>query len=365
MTSILTNGSATSALDVLRRIGSDLGTQQDRISSGLRVETASDDVAYWSIYTTMKSDAKAMSAANDTIGISRGIVDTAYAAMETVRDSFVEIRNIAIMASQETAPEFKNVVIGGFVEDEYYAKSRVAELDRQMQQLQDQARAAINSASFAGVNLLHHSKGEDKKASETVHSFVVGYDNGKVRTMDVDAMELLLINDDFGSEPFPYALGYNPEQALFDSGETVLAPGSFTPAGVYWFNIPLTNSDGDPEGYDVNPSFVLMKLENNIVRDGGDRQGLYSAFANYIDEHLNALTDRMAYLGTIQNALEEHDELNKKMIDSVTKGVGILVDTDMEEASARLNALQAQQGLAVQSLQMANSQPQVLLQLFQ
>ena len=44
--------------------------------------------------------------------------------------------------------------------------------------------------------------------------------------------------------------------------------------------------------------------------------------------------------------------------------VGALVDTDMEEASARLQALQVQQQLATQALSIANQQPQNILALF-
>ena len=45
-------------------------------------------------------------------------------------------------------------------------------------------------------------------------------------------------------------------------------------------------------------------------------------------------------------------------------GIGSLVDTDMEAASARLQALQTQQQLGVQALSIANQAPQTLLQLF-
>ena len=354
-----------SALGVLRDIGSNLSGVQRDISSGLRVSEASDDVAYWSISTTMKSDTKAMTAVAEGVGLATGIVQTAYSAMETVRDSFVEIRDLAIMASQEPAPEFKNLVIPAFVADEYYATSSVARIERHMQQYQDQARAAMMSASFAGVNLLYHTKDDPVKASEKVHTFVVGYAQGEVQTLDIDAMDFLLLNDDVGSYPTTYPGQYNPEKSLFDSSDTLPTAGSFVPAAVYWYNIPVSNPDtGEPEAYDVNPSYVLMHIENNIARNGGDRQLLYSHLVNYIDSKLGDLTDRMADLGSIQNALEARDEDNLKRIDTVTRGVSILVDADMEESSARLNALQTQQQLAVQALSIANRQPSAIMSLF-
>ena len=45
-------------------------------------------------------------------------------------------------------------------------------------------------------------------------------------------------------------------------------------------------------------------------------------------------------------------------------GIGTLVDADLEESSARLQALQVQQQLATQALSIANSAPQSLLGLF-
>jgi flagellin len=50
--------------------------------------------------------------------------------------------------------------------------------------------------------------------------------------------------------------------------------------------------------------------------------------------------------------------------DSLTTGVGSLVDADMNEASTRLSALQVQQQLGIQALSIANSNTQLILKLF-
>ncbi|MCJ8237413.1 flagellin N-terminal helical domain-containing protein [Peteryoungia algae] len=364
MTSIITNNAAIAALGILRNIGSELDAEQSRVSTGLRVSRAADNAAYWSISTTMHSETKAMSAVTDSIGLASAIVDTAYAAMETVHKSFVEIRNLVIIASDMPQPEFKDLIIGGYRLDEYYGKSQVAEVEQQMQQLVDQARDAMVSASFSGVNLLYNSKGQPDKASERTYSFVVGYGEASVQTIDVKAMDLLLLNDDSGY-PMTHWLDPNPEMALFDLFSVVYTTGSYTPTSVTWYNILLSNpSTGMPEAYDVNPSFNLMRLENTLARFGGDRQEMYSNFVNNIETKLQALADRMTYLGSIQNSLERHEELNKRRMDAVTSGVGRLVDADMNEASTRLRALESQQQLAVQALSIANASPDSLLQLF-
>jgi flagellin len=52
------------------------------------------------------------------------------------------------------------------------------------------------------------------------------------------------------------------------------------------------------------------------------------------------------------------------LVDSLKSGIGSMVDANMEEASARLQALQVQQQLATQSLSIANQAPQNILALF-
>jgi flagellin len=56
----MTNTAAIAALDTLRSINAGLNETQNRVSSGYRVESASDNAAYWSIATTMRSDNKAL-----------------------------------------------------------------------------------------------------------------------------------------------------------------------------------------------------------------------------------------------------------------------------------------------------------------
>jgi flagellin len=61
MTSLLTNPSAITALQTLTQTMKSLQTVQNHISTGLRIATAADNAAYWSIATTMKSDSSVLS----------------------------------------------------------------------------------------------------------------------------------------------------------------------------------------------------------------------------------------------------------------------------------------------------------------
>ena len=91
MASIMTNASALTALQSLNSTNKNLEITQSRISTGYRVAEASDNAAYWSIATTMRSDNKAMSTVQDALGLGASKVDTAYTGMnkaiETVNET--------------------------------------------------------------------------------------------------------------------------------------------------------------------------------------------------------------------------------------------------------------------------------------
>jgi len=83
-----------------------------------------------------------------------------------------------------------------------------------------------------------------------------------------------------------------------------------------------------------------------------------------IEAFLVTAIDGAAQLGSDAARLSDQGEFVSKLTDAMKLGVSTMTDTDMEEASARLKALQTQQSLAVQSLTIANSAPSTLSQLF-
>ncbi|MFY9212023.1 MAG: flagellin [Aestuariivita sp.] len=83
-----------------------------------------------------------------------------------------------------------------------------------------------------------------------------------------------------------------------------------------------------------------------------------------IEAFLTLAIDGAAALGASGKRLEDQQVFVGKLSDAMKSGIGSLVDTDMEAASARLQALQTQQQLGVQALSIANQAPQTLLSLF-
>ena len=150
MTSILTNVAANSALQTLSNINMGLEETQGRVSSGYKVSEASDNVAYWSISTTMNSDNKALNAASDALGVGAAKVDTAYAAMESAIDVVNEIKAKLVTASESSTDK--------------------AQIQLEVGKLQEQLVSIAQGASFSGENWMVAS--DDAPNTTVVDGFV-------------------------------------------------------------------------------------------------------------------------------------------------------------------------------------------------
>ncbi|MEO9822382.1 MAG: flagellin [Paracoccaceae bacterium] len=83
-----------------------------------------------------------------------------------------------------------------------------------------------------------------------------------------------------------------------------------------------------------------------------------------IEAYLDTAINGAASLGASSKRIDDQNEFIGKLTDAMRSGIGALVDADMEEASARLQALQTQQQLGIQALSIANQAPQSILSLF-
>ena len=89
-----------------------------------------------------------------------------------------------------------------------------------------------------------------------------------------------------------------------------------------------------------------------------------TAALDQIEGLLQTSVNAAASFGSDEKRLDTQTAFNSKLTSAMQSGIGTLVDADLEEASARLQALQVQQQLSIQALSIANSAPQTLLGLF-
>lgn len=83
-----------------------------------------------------------------------------------------------------------------------------------------------------------------------------------------------------------------------------------------------------------------------------------------LETAIQNVSSALSKIGTGAKALDTHLTNVMKLQDTLDAGVGNLVDADLAKESARLQALQVQQQLGAQALSIANSAPQIILQLF-
>jgi flagellin len=119
-----------------------------------------------------------------------------------------------------------------------------------------------------------------------------------------------------------------------------------------------------------------INIVTGYIRDGGglqklaltafDLEAIVSTISD-VDSAQTALDDiktAAAELGALKMRLESQLSFTSQQMDAIDRGIGQLVDADMDAESARLSALQVQQQLAIQALSIANSSSQNILTLF-
>ena len=79
---------------------------------------------------------------------------------------------------------------------------------------------------------------------------------------------------------------------------------------------------------------------------------------------ITSITSAASILGSMTTNLTTQQNYISNLSDSLTTGVGSLVDANMNEAATKLAALQVQQQLGVQALSISNSNTQLILKLF-
>ncbi|WP_339765910.1 flagellin [uncultured Hoeflea sp.] len=322
MTSIMTNSAAMSALATLRSINSDMETTQNRVSSGYRVETAADNAAYWSIATTMRSDNKALSTVQDALGLGAAKVDVAYTGMEAAIDVVSEIKAKLVAAREPGVDKTK--------------------IDKELTELKNQLVSISDSASFSGENWLKNTTATASGNKEIVGGF--NRDSAglvSITTLAVNTSSTTLIGTD------NEGLGILTK----DIDADLLRSTTTGTAALY----RLIDT-----GAGATTSATGTLIELTTATTDAQVDDMISA----VDSMLTQMTDAASNLGAVNSRVSMQEDFVANLMDSIDSGIGRLVDADMNEESTRLKALQTQQQLGIQSLSIANSNSENILQLF-
>ena len=92
MNSVNTNLGSMVALQSLNKTSDQLSVVQKRISTGMRVADAKDDGGAFAVAQSVRADVAGLTAANEQLGGTKGVLETTFAALGKVSDTMIKAR---------------------------------------------------------------------------------------------------------------------------------------------------------------------------------------------------------------------------------------------------------------------------------
>ncbi len=402
MSSILTNNSAMSALQTLKSIHSNLDAVTSQVSSGKRVGEAKDNPAIWAVSKVINTDISAFKTVSDNLGFGLATVGVAANASQIIADNLGEIKNKIIAAQSNNVDRTK--------------------LQADLAAYRDNIINAVKGAQFNGLNLISAAGGNNILASidrngAAVTSTFITVTNQNLSVGNYTAKTVFTGSDgaSTGADVAGFALNRTTGTGVLviaeGTGANAFAAGdnvSVSVAGktasytITAADVAATNTNEvvaiglklaaealGVAGMTVDYEFVTSNATLTFKNTGGVDYRVGAQFSNAgagglgalagmtigtaagataalnsIETLINTAITASANFATAQLKISTQQNFVNSLADAMKTGIGTLVDTDMEEASARLQALQVQQQLSTQALSIANQQSQSLLSLF-
>ncbi len=403
MSSILTNTSAMVALQTLQGINKNLANVQSEISTGKRIGSAKDNSAVWAISKVMESDVNGFKAISDSLALGESTVAVARNAAETITDLLTQMKGKIVAAQEDNVDRDK-------INDDVTA-------------LKAQISSVVSAAQFNGLNLVDGatasasilaSLDRDSSGGVTASSITVsgqdmstgGYtandifaSSGGTPSGDGDTVVLSLdngggtdqitIDDSAGSafaagDKVSMTIGSDVVSYTVTADDAAATTTSDIVAVALKAKIDSLNITGLTVDYDsgspgelafTNAGAVDLTVSGQFTNAGSGGLGAMAAIdvstalgatsaLGSIETLIDTAIDAAAAFGSAEGRISTQATFISDLTDSLKSGIGAMVDANMEAASARLQALQVQQQLGVQSLSIANQAPQTILSLF-
>jgi flagellin len=412
MSSLLTNTAAMTALQTLRNVNANLETTQNRISTGQRVATASDNSAYWSIATTMRSDNAALSAVSDALGLGAATIDTQYTALGSTvgndKTGLTALKAKLVAAKEPGVDRQKVQAEVSSIQADLKNTSDLAVFNGENWLSVDSTTASYNATksvvssfsraggvvSISTINVnINSIKLYDKTGvvgavttGSTTGTFAAAAGNVTVTVGAAPAINVAVtasstlkdiatsING-LGIAGLSVAVNTTTNQLTFANRDTTNAISVDATAvgltGVATMAAAATASnkgvmDKNIDYFDGTAwkTTTVGTMDISKLTDSAADSATLDQYIAAVDKALGSVTQAAANLGATKTRITSNSDFVKSLMDSIDRGVGQLVDADMNAESTRLQAQQVQQQLGIQALSIANSRSQSILSLF-
>jgi flagellin len=421
MSSILTNNGAMVALQTLKSINGNLADTQNQIATGKTVANAKDNSAVWAISKVMESDVQGFQGISDSLNLGESTVAVARQASETVTDLLTEMKGKIVSAQEENVDRAKiqtdidalkdqissvvnaaqfnglNLLSNGSTDEGSGTVNVLSSLDRSASGVEASdisiAKQDLrqDQQDFTGGTVAVSTADQTLNATQSRTLSVAAPTAGQVFSIEItgtdadnstftaadytsgattaDAKKMFYVAKD-GDSAADVAAGlasafasYAEEQGLDTNVLNITADGDSLTAtsGVTDANDTIAvgiNTITAPTSVTIGGGLSQLSDIDVTTNEGAD------AALTAIESMIDTAIDASASFGSVEGRIETQEKFISSLTDALKSGIGTLVDADMEEASARLQALQVQQQLGVQALSIANQAPQSLLSLF-
>lgn len=427
MSSILTNNGAMVALQTMMSINKNMGKVQSEISTGKSVASAKDNAAVWAISKVMESDVKGFKAISDSLSLGSSTIAVARSASEQITDLLTEIKGKIVNSQEDNVDRTKIQADVAALRDQIGSIVGAAQfngLNLLSNRQGGTTVANIVGNTGAGAGILGSSEVNvlsslDRSVSGVKSSnIIVGKTDLGTQQRTAGAGTDIAAGAATGAGAVAAAASgtiaiVGDVATTARAGNRVIAGDTYAIGGLTGITATLSYvaRDGDSTTdiakglvsrinfeakkaglaytaeLDTSGANPGVKITNGTtagitttatVTTGGTAGGglellrevdvstaagaeaALVAIEGLTQTAIQAASD----FGTAQKRIDVQQDFVSSLVDSLKSGIGSMVDANMEEASARLQALQVQQQLATQSLSIANQAPQNILALF-
>jgi flagellin len=408
---INTNIASINAQRNLTLSGQSLNTTMQRLSSGLRVNSAKDDAAGLAIAERMNTQVKGMTVASRNANDGISLAQTTEGALGKIGDMLQRMRELAVQAGNATNSASDRAALQAEV------KQMSDEIDRVAKQTNFNGQKVLDGSFAGAVFQVGANSGDnitlgalvDTRSSQLSSISYAGTDIASVDTSigaaalsgfasGVSGLKITVappgqtidLNDLPAAESRQERLGQVIEainNKTADSGVTAYLTKN---EGTETYKVELRSEKLDKDGIPVSISFggfnsSTTGLVNSATDIGGSNTATVGAVYNdsgidtidvrtqagawtalkKIDSAIDQVNGARATLGAIQTRFETAVNNIDVQVENLSAARGRIVDTDFAKETANLSRTQILQQAGTAMVAQANQIPQNVLKLLQ
>lgn len=362
---INTNISSLTAQRDLSQSTNALGDTFERLSSGLRINSAEDDAAGLSISSRMTAKIREKNQAIRNVNDGISVTQIAEAGLQGAIDIIQRMRELAVQSANGT-----------------YTLSDRNDMETEVGQLRDELTNIANSTHFNGQNLLDGSFvnkniaiGHNETVSINIPVSVAGpiVRTNSTRQSSNWEITLTISSGRFGIYSRGWTFRVNSNLSDLNVGDVLFSDNPFRQdngevASDVFVSAEIVGVSADRSRARLkvseDRSFDVISEDQVAITDiSVSTQDIAQNSISVSDEYINFLSAQRSKIGALQNRLESiKSNLTTEMLNT-SKARSTIMDADIAQETARLTKNNIIQQASTAILAQANQQPSIVMQL--